>query len=127
MQDVLLAAGVPEIWSEYCVNFASANEPSEGPYETCLSPPPAMNRGNDVILAQFMNDESLWPDHDAPVRMIPGYVGGQCVEWLQEIWVSDKENDGRYLIGDNGVLHRFVTEWGWGGYEYDVCSSKHRV
>ena len=82
LQDFPSVAGVPEIWSEYCVNFASANEPSEGTYETCLSPPHAMNRRNDVMLAQVMNDEPLRPDHGAPVIIIPGYVGGRCVEWL---------------------------------------------
>ena len=69
-----------------------------------------MNRRNDVILAQFMTDESLRPDHGVPVRIIPGYVGGRCGEWLQRIWVSAKGNDRNYLIWDNRILYSFITE-----------------
>ena len=88
MQDFVLAAGVPEYLSvdhTYCANFASANKPSEGIYESCFFPQYAMNRRNDVILAQAMSDESLWPDDGAPVQIIRGYVGGRCTNWLQKI------------------------------------------
>ena len=94
----------------YCDNFASVNEPSEGTCETCISPHIAMSRRNDAILAQFMTDESLPPDHGAPVRIIPGHVGDRCIDWLQKIWVSDKQIDGRCLIRDNRVLYSFITE-----------------
>jgi len=42
--------------------------------------------------------------------MIPGYVGGRCVKWVNRIWVSEKENDSHYHIWDNRVLPSFVTE-----------------
>ena len=114
LRDVLLAAGIPENLPEghrYWVNFAGADEPSEGTYETCIPFQYAMDPKNDVILAQFMNDEPLPPDHGAPIRVIiPGYVGGRCVKWLKRIWISDKENESYYHIWDNRVLPSFITE-----------------
>lgn len=88
-----------------------ADSPSEGPYETCIPFQYAMDPRNDIILAQFMNDMPLPPDHGHPVRVIiPGYVGGRCVKWLKRIWVSDHENDSYYHIWDNRVLPSFITE-----------------
>ncbi|KAI9746937.1 MAG: hypothetical protein M1835_002315, partial [Candelina submexicana] len=114
LRDVLLAAGIPEDFDaghRYWVNFAGADDPSEGKYETCIPLQYAMDATNDVILAQFMNDVPLPPDHGHPVRVvIPGFVGGRCVKWLQKIWVSDKENESHYHIWDNRVLPSFITE-----------------
>ena len=114
LRDVLLAAGVSEtkrgsrkLW----VNFEGADTPSEGNYATSIPLEYAMDPMNDVILAQFMNDVPLPPDHGHPVRVIiPGYVGGRCVKWLRKIWISDKENDSYYHIWDNRVLPSFITE-----------------
>lgn len=114
LRDVLLAAGVPENMEEghsYWVNFAGADHLSEGTYETCIPFQYAMDPRNDVILAQYMNDMPLPPDHGYPVRVIiPGYVGGRCVKWLKKIWVSDQENDSHYHIWDNRVLPSFIRE-----------------
>lgn len=114
LRDVLLAAGIAEDLADghrYWVNFGGADNPSEGKYETCIPFQYAMDPTNDIILAQFMNDTPLPPDHGYPVRVIiPGYVGGRCVKWLQKIWVSDKENESYYHIWDNRVLPSFITE-----------------
>ena len=114
LRDVLLAAGVPHELDGGCrhwVNFAGADEPSEGRYETCIPFQYAMDAQNDIILAQFMNDVPLPPDHGHPVRVIiPGYIGGRCVKWLHKIWISDHENDSYYHIWDNRVLPSFITE-----------------
>ena len=70
-----------------------------------------MDSENDVILAYEMNDVQLPPDHGYPVRLVvPGYVGGRCVKWLQRIWVSDKENDSHFHIWDNRVLPSFIRD-----------------
>lgn len=114
LRDVLLAAGVsqtkpasPKLW----VNFEGADSPSEGNYATCIPFEYAMDPTNDVILAQFMNDVPLPPDHGHPVRVIiPGYIGGRCVKWLEKIWVSSEENSSYYHIWDNRVLPSFITE-----------------
>ncbi|KAK1068479.1 hypothetical protein LTR74_005558 [Friedmanniomyces endolithicus] len=116
LRDVLLAAGVKEEGStgggkERWVNFQGADEPSEGKYETCIPLDYAMDPTNDVLLAYEMNDVPLPPDHGYPVRlMIPGYVGGRCVKWLNKIWVTDHENTSHYHIWDNRVLPSFITE-----------------
>ncbi|KAI5201802.1 hypothetical protein E4T39_05045 [Aureobasidium subglaciale] len=115
LSDVLKAAGVdyPTNGSgkRRWVNFAGADEPSEGTYETCIPYEYAMDPVNDVLLAYEMNDVKLPPDHGYPLRcIIPGYVGGRQVKWLSKIWISEKENDSHYHIWDNRVLPSFVTE-----------------
>ncbi|KAL2021895.1 hypothetical protein VTK56DRAFT_6490 [Thermocarpiscus australiensis] len=116
LRSVLLSAGVPETLppsgagTRYWVNFAGADDPSEGPYETSIPFEYAMDPSNDVLLAMEMNDLPLPPDHGYPVRlMIPGYIGGRCVKWLRRIWISDHENQSYYHIWDNRVLPSFVT------------------
>lgn len=117
LRDVLLSAGIPEKiptkkeGERYWVNFAGADSPSEGTYETCIPFDYAMDATNDVMLAYQMNDLWLPPDHGSPVRLlVPGFVGGRCVKWLKRIWITDKENDSYYHIWDNRVLPSFVTE-----------------
>lgn len=45
------------------LNFAGADEPSEGPYETSIPLMHAMNPANDVMLVFGMNGRVLHPDH----------------------------------------------------------------
>ncbi|KAK4632266.1 Nitrate reductase [NADH] 1 [Fulvia fulva] len=116
LRDVLEAAGVKP--GRYTgegklrwVNFQGADDPSEGKYETCIPLDYAMDPTNDVILALYMNDVPLPPDHGYPVRLlIPGYVGGRCVKWLSKIWITDYENQSHYHIWDNRVLPSFITQ-----------------
>lgn len=116
VRDVLLAAGLPEKMPDletrrYWVNFEGDDEPSEGKYATCVTLEHVMEITNDVILAYEMNDLPLPPDHGYPVRVIiPGYVGGRCVKWVKNIWISDRENDSHYHIWDNRVLPGFIRE-----------------
>nr|OQO24577.1 hypothetical protein B0A51_09734 [Rachicladosporium sp. CCFEE 5018] len=116
LRDVLLAAGISP--GRYTgegklrwVNFEGADDPSEGKYATCIPLDYAMDPSNDVLLALYMNDVPLPPDHGYPIRVIiPGYVGGRCVKWLKRIWVTDYENQSHYHIWDNRVLPSFITE-----------------
>lgn len=116
LRDVLLAAGVPERMPnqerrKYFVHFEGADNPGEGNYATSIPFEYVMDPTNDVILAYEMNDLPLPPDHGYPVRIvIPGYVGGRCVKWLQRIWTSDKENDSHYHVWDNRTVPGFITE-----------------
>ena len=115
LRDVLQFCGLPEHdlpeSHRYWIHFEGADQPSEGPYQTSIPFPYAMDPTNDVILAHEMNDVPLPPDHGYPVRlMIPGYVGGRCIKWVHKIWISDKENDSYYHIWDNRVLPSFITE-----------------
>lgn len=115
LRSVLLSAGVPStlppgpFGKRYWVNFAGADNPSEGTYETSIPFDYVMDPTNDVLIAMYMNDLPLPPDHGYPVRlMIPGYIGGRCIKWLRRIWITDHENESYYHIWDNRVLPPFV-------------------
>ncbi|KAL3448342.1 hypothetical protein BJX65DRAFT_317526 [Aspergillus insuetus] len=116
LRDVLKSAGVKELMKEYegsrlWVNFQGGDYLSEGKYETSIPLEYVMNKRKDVLLAYQMNDTPLPPDHGYPLRLVvPGYVGGRWVKWLEKIWVTDKENDSHYHIWDNRVVPEFVTD-----------------
>ena len=77
----------------------------DGSYGTSLSWHAAMDESCDVILAYKQNDRYLLPDHGAPIRMIiPGFIGGRMVKWLEEITVTEVESDNFYHYHDNRVL-----------------------
>lgn len=114
--DILQAAGItsekyPLNGKRHWVNFAGADSPSEGTYETSIPLSYALDPANDVLLAYEMNNSPLPADHGYPLRLIiPGWVGGRCVKWLNSIWLSDCENKSYYHIWDNRVLPAFITE-----------------
>lgn len=57
------------------------------------------------------NDRWLTPDHGFPVRMIiPGFIGGRMVKFLEEITVTEKESDNFYHFHDNRVMPPHVDE-----------------
>ncbi|KAF2718598.1 hypothetical protein K431DRAFT_322297 [Polychaeton citri CBS 116435] len=115
LRDVLLAAGVPEDMpgedeKRYWVNLQGADNPGSALYETSVPFEYVMDAKNDVMLAYEMNDVPLPPDHGYPLRtVIPGYVGGRQVKWLQRVWVTDRENDSYWHIWDNRFVPPFVT------------------
>ncbi|KAL1944973.1 hypothetical protein VTO73DRAFT_2593 [Trametes versicolor] len=111
VRDVLLACGLQDQPDEerWYLNFAGADEPSEGPYETSIPLMHAMNPANDVMLVFGMNGRVLHPDHGYPLRLIiPGYVGGRQVKWLKKIWVTKEPNRSHYHIWDNRVVPSFI-------------------
>ncbi|CCC12775.1 unnamed protein product [Sordaria macrospora k-hell] len=121
LRDVLISAGVPKEFGKrknpktkgmrHWVNFAGADMPSEGPYETSIPFDYIMDPANDVILAMEMNDLPLPADYGYPVRvMIPGYIGGRCVKWLRRVWITSEENKSYYHTWDNRLMPSFVTE-----------------
>ncbi|ODM17807.1 hypothetical protein SI65_06595 [Aspergillus cristatus] len=116
LRDVLLKADIMQLLDDYpsaslWVHFEGADELSEGRYSTCIPLEYAMDPNNDVLLAYEMNNSPLPADHGYPLRLIiPGYIGGRCVKWLANIWVTDRENDSYYHIYDNRVLPHFVTD-----------------
>jgi nitrate reductase (NAD(P)H) len=114
--DILAEAGItsdkyPLNGKRRWVNFAGADSPSEGTYETSIPLSYALDPANDVLLAYQMNNSPLPADHGYPLRLIiPGWVGGRCVKWLKAVWLSDYENASYYHIWDNRVLPAFITE-----------------
>lgn len=115
LRDVLLAAGVPERMPDqdeqrYFVHFRGADEPNEH-YETSIPFEYIMDEYNDVLLAYEMNDVPLPPDHGYPIRlMVPGYVGGRNVKWLEKIWIDSKDNSCYMHIWDDRVVPSFIVD-----------------
>ena len=91
----------------------------KGVYGTSITMLRAMDPAYDVILAYKQNGEWLTPDHGFPIRMIiPGYIGGRMIKYIEKITVSDKESDNHYHYMDNRVLPSHVdaetaTKEGW--------------
>lgn len=115
LRDVLMAAGVPERFPDrshrrYWIHLRGADNPGAAHYETSVPFDYMMDSTNDVLLAYEMNDVPLPPDHGYPIRVvIPGYVGGRQVKWLEKVWIDTKENDSYYHIWDNRTVPSFVT------------------
>ncbi|KAF2765100.1 hypothetical protein EJ03DRAFT_378103 [Teratosphaeria nubilosa] len=115
LRDVLSAAGVPyrmpdQDRKRYYVHMRGADTPANYNYETSIEFEYIMDPHNDVLLAYEMNDEPLPPDHGYPVRLvIPGFVGGRNVKWLEKIWISDQASDNYWHIWDNRVVPEFIT------------------
>merc|ERR1719311_1829208 len=58
----------------------------------------------------MQNGEKLRPDHGFPLRLIiPGYIGGRMIKWLNEITVTTEESDNFFHFNDNRVLPEHVT------------------
>jgi nitrate reductase (NAD(P)H) len=63
-----------------------------------------MSPADDVILAYEYNGWRLAPDHGFPVcLLIPGFIGGRCFKWVQEITVLD-DSDNYYHLYDYRTL-----------------------
>jgi len=74
----------------------------KGVYGTSISMLRAMDPAYDVILAYKQNGEWLTPDHGFPLRIvIPGYIGGRMIKFIERITVADKESDNFYHFMDN--------------------------
>ena len=78
-----------------------------------------------MILAYKHNGEWLSPDHGFPIRIIvPGYIGGRMVKWLEELTVTTTESDNFYHFNDNRIIppdvdaERATTEDWWHKPEY---------
>ena len=64
----------------------------------------------DVLIAYEQNGRRLEPDHGYPVRVIiPGFIGGRMIKWLEEITVTRGESQSHYHFHDNRVLPVGVT------------------
>lgn len=76
-----------------------------GAYGTSIDIATAMNPFSDVLIAWEQNGVKLSPDHGFPVRVvIPGWIGGRMVKWLDTIEVTDKPSDNYYHFFDNRIL-----------------------
>lgn len=78
-------------------------------YGTSITIDTAMDKAQDVLLAYQQNGQCLEPDHGFPIRLIiPGYIGGRMVKWLNKIEVTTQESGNYYHFHDNRVLPSHV-------------------
>eukprot|EP00879_Flechtneria_rotunda_P030996 GHRR01033796.1.p1 GENE.GHRR01033796.1~~GHRR01033796.1.p1 ORF type:complete len:123 (-),score=33.30 GHRR01033796.1:15-383(-) len=71
----------------------------------------ALDNANDVLVAYKQNHRWLTPDHGFPVRIIiPGFIGGRMVKFLEEITVTAVESNNFYHYHDNRVMPPHVDE-----------------
>jgi len=113
--DVLAACGVdPNGPGQYvCMRGPKGELPrgDDGSYGTSITMHRAMNDCYDVILAYMQNGELLTPDHGFPLRVIiPGYIGGRMIKWVEEITITAQESQNYYHFHDNRVLPSHVDE-----------------
>lgn len=86
------------------VGVASEGLPN-GTYGTSIPISLAMDMYSDVIIAFEQNGMRLMPDHGYPVRVvIPGWIGGRMVKWLEKITVTEKPSENYYHFFDNRIM-----------------------
>ncbi|KAJ3159712.1 hypothetical protein HDU86_001362 [Geranomyces michiganensis] len=82
-----------------------ADELPKGIYGTSVPLARALDPFGDVMVAYSMNGQPLTPDHGFPLRLImPGFVGGRMVKWLNRLTIQDHESTSWYHLHDNRVL-----------------------
>lgn len=89
--DVLAEAGVAvdkEKWETTHVAFACHQTATQDDnwYGASIPLSRAMNPESGIMLALYMNDKELPPNHGAPVRAVtPGIAGARSVKWYVNI------------------------------------------
>eukprot|EP00177_Eucheuma_denticulatum_P008193 GFKZ01014914.1.p1 GENE.GFKZ01014914.1~~GFKZ01014914.1.p1 ORF type:complete len:918 (+),score=135.57 GFKZ01014914.1:154-2907(+) len=78
---------------------------ANGTYGTSIDIATAMDPYGEVLIAYEQNGMRLAPDHGFPVRVvIPGWIGGRMVKWLEKIEVTEKPSENYYHFFDNRIL-----------------------
>jgi len=111
LRDVLIKCGIksPKEGAHH-VCFVGVEKMPKGRYGTSINYFTAMDPACDVMLAYEQNGARLLPDHGFPLRLIiPGYIGGRMIKWLNEITVTSEESDNFFHFNDNRVLPEHVT------------------
>lgn len=108
LRDLLEYCGIDKTRARH-VTFASTKAETlpngDGTYGTSIDIATAMDPYGDVLIAWEQNGIRLAPDHGYPVRVvIPGWIGGRMVKWLEDIEVMDKPSDNYYHFFDNRIL-----------------------
>ena len=79
-------------------------------YGTSLPLARVMNPAYDVLIAYEANGEPLQPDRGYPVGVIiPGYIGGRMIKWLEEFNVLSHESENHYHYHHNKILPPHIT------------------
>lgn len=108
LRDLLLYCGIDMERARHVSFVGTATEAlpnGDGTYGTSIDIATAMDPYGDVLIAWEQNGARLSPDHGFPLRVvIPGWIGGRMVKWLQEIEVMDKPSENYYHFFDNRIL-----------------------
>eukprot|EP00177_Eucheuma_denticulatum_P002491 GFKZ01004477.1.p1 GENE.GFKZ01004477.1~~GFKZ01004477.1.p1 ORF type:complete len:896 (+),score=134.07 GFKZ01004477.1:187-2874(+) len=120
LADVLAKASVDMGKARY-VHFegVQSEDLPNGLYATSIDILTATNPFDHVLLAWNQNGVELHPDHGYPLRaIVPGFVGGRSVKWLQRVTVSATSSQNFYHFHDNRIMPPFVdaeraTDEGW--------------
>ncbi|KAJ3345537.1 hypothetical protein HDU83_003955 [Entophlyctis luteolus] len=87
------------------IDFEGGDSLPKGIYGTSVNIATALDPLSDILIAYKQNGHELTPDHGYPLRVIvPGFIGGRMVKWLNKISVSSKETSSVYHYMDNRVL-----------------------
>lgn len=88
-----------------CFAGSSREGLANGTYGTSIDIATATDPYGDVLIAYEQNGMKLAPDHGYPVRVvIPGWIGGRMVKWLDTIEVTEKPSENYYHFFDNRIL-----------------------
>nr|BDT56506.1 nitrate reductase-like protein [Rapaza viridis]BDU67343.1 nitrate reductase-like [Rapaza viridis] len=110
VRDILKHAGVLSEAQHVCY-VGVEDLPGGGgcKYGTSTTLLKSMSPTDDVILAFKQNGKLLEPDHGYPIRLlIPGFIGGRMIKWLDTIEVTKEQSDNHYHYMDNRVLPSHV-------------------
>ncbi len=103
---------IPTMDKPYYVIFEGKGNLPKGKYGTSVPIEKLIDPTREAILAYKQDGEWLDPDHGYPVRMIiPGFIGGRMVKWLDTIKISSTESDSYYHFHDNRVLPSNLNEF----------------
>lgn len=106
-------AGVKPEGKHVCMRGPKKELPQgeDGSYATSVLIEYAADPANDILIAYRQNGELLTPDHGFPVRIIiPGFIGGRMIKYLEEVTVTAEESDNYYHFFDNRVLPSHVDQ-----------------
>ncbi len=108
LKDLLEHCGIDRDRAQHVEFIGTSTEAlpnGDGTYGTSIDIATAMDAYGDVLIAWEQNGARLSPDHGYPVRVvIPGWIGGRMVKWLEKIQVTDKPSDNHYHFFDNRIL-----------------------
>ena len=108
LRDVLLHAGLrldndglPSQEAQHVCLVGKDNAIGGEAYEASIPINKAIHPLGDVIIAFEMNGKELPRDHGYPLRVvIPGYIAGRSIKWLDKIVVTKEESTGFFQQKD---------------------------
>ena len=110
LRDVLERAGIGARDAHVVFDgYDEAPDAEKPPFRRSL--PLARALGDGTILADTMNGEPLPAEHGGPVRLlVGGWSANHSVKWLRRIALSERPDEGHWMIRDYRVPDRATGE-----------------